>query len=58
MLLNFVQSEPLNHSAGPNGVFRMNAANTQKTRLTIENALFIAIMWGGAWALGFLLGLG
>jgi hypothetical protein len=49
---------PLNHSAGPNGVIKMNAANTQKTRLTIENALFIAIMWGGAWALGFLLGLG
>jgi len=36
----------------------MNAAKTRKTHDTIENALFIAMMWGGAWALGFLLGIG
>jgi len=36
----------------------MNAANTQKTGLMIENVLFVAVLWGGAWALGFLLGVG
>jgi hypothetical protein len=36
----------------------MNAASTQKTRLAIENAVLIAVFWGGAWALGFLLGIG
>ena len=36
----------------------MNTADTQKTRLTMEGALFVAVMWGGAWALGFLLGFG
>jgi hypothetical protein len=36
----------------------MNAVVKQKTRLAIENALFVAVLWGGAWALGFLLGVG
>lgn len=36
----------------------MNAVNTQKTRLTIQNVLFVVVMVGGAWALGFLLGFG
>ena len=36
----------------------MNAATKQKARLTIENALIFAAFWGGAWALGFLLGFG
>jgi len=36
----------------------MNAATKQKLRLTIEDAIFIAVLWGGAWALGFLLGIG
>jgi len=36
----------------------MNAVSGQKTGLAIENALFVAVMWGGAWALGFLLGVG
>jgi hypothetical protein len=36
----------------------MNAVTKQKARLTIENALLFAVFWGGAWALGYLLGLG
>jgi hypothetical protein len=40
------------------GELGMNAADNRKTRHTIENALFIAVLWGGAWALGFLLGIG
>lgn len=36
----------------------MNAANEQKTRLVIEDVLFVAFMSGGAWALGFILGFG
>jgi len=36
----------------------MKTVNTQKTRLSIESALFVAAMWGGAWVLGFLLGIG
>lgn len=36
----------------------MNAANGQQKNLTMENVLFVAAMWGGAWALGFLLGVG
>ncbi len=36
----------------------MNAVNKGKARLAIENALFFAAFWGGAWALGFLLGFG
>ena len=36
----------------------MNAANEQKSHPAIENALLITVMWGGAWALGFLLGFG
>jgi hypothetical protein len=40
------------------GEFGMNAADKQKTRLSLENAFFVTLMWGGAWALGFLLGIG
>jgi len=36
----------------------MNAASTKKKRLSVEDALFVAVMWGGAWALGFFLGFG
>jgi hypothetical protein len=36
----------------------MKTVNTQTTRFSIEDALFVAAMWGGAWALGFLLGIG
>jgi len=36
----------------------MNAVDKQKTSLAIENVLFVAVFWGGAWALGFLLGIG
>jgi hypothetical protein len=36
----------------------MNAVDMKKTRLVIEDALFVAFAAGGAWALGFLLGLG
>ena len=36
----------------------MNAADTRKTQSKIEDALLIAVLWGGAWALGFLLGFG
>jgi hypothetical protein len=36
----------------------MNTANTHKKQLLIENVLFVAVMLGGAWALGFLLGIG
>ena len=35
-----------------------DTADKQKTQLTIENVLFMAVLWGGAWALGFLLGIG
>ena len=35
-----------------------DTADKRKTQLRIENALFVALMWGGAWALGFLLGIG
>ena len=33
-------------------------ANERNARHTIENTLLFAIFWGGAWALGFLLGFG
>lgn len=36
----------------------MHTASKQKTRLTIEDALLFVFLWGGAWALGFLLGFG
>jgi hypothetical protein len=36
----------------------MNAVDTQKTRHMIEDVLFVVVMVGGAWALGFLLGIG
>lgn len=35
----------------------MKASNA-RTSLTIDNALFIAALWGAAWAVGFLLGFG
>ena len=36
----------------------MNAANKQQPSLSIDNILLFATFWGGAWALGFLLGFG
>ena len=36
----------------------MNAETKQKSRQTLENILLIAVFWGGAFALGFLLGFG
>lgn len=36
----------------------MNATDTRTPSRTIENALLITVFWGGAWALGFLLGFG
>ena len=36
----------------------MNAANSEKSRNTIENVLIMVVLWGGAWMLGFLLGFG
>lgn len=36
----------------------MNTVSVQKTRVAIESAFFVAVMWGGAWALGFVLGFG
>jgi hypothetical protein len=36
----------------------MNTTSKRRINLTMEDALVIAIFWGGAWALGFLLGFG
>jgi hypothetical protein len=36
----------------------MNTASQRKINFTMEDALMIAVFWGGAWALGFLLGYG
>lgn len=36
----------------------MKTADKQNTRRNLENALFVAAMWGGAWILGFFLGVG
>lgn len=36
----------------------MNTASKRSIRLAIDNLVFLTIAWGGAWALGFLLGFG
>jgi len=36
----------------------MQSASKRKLNLSMEDILMIAIFWGGAWALGFLLGFG
>lgn len=36
----------------------MSIETKQNARIALDSALFVAVMWGGAWTLGFVLGFG